>query len=344
MPLTLEETNLLIAVLGIKVPPAVLEQKVLEEKFRKREAEVAARSGEMQQRSDGSKLQGLFNQAGTVAKGKDFAAALKLLDQVEAGLAMPDPADEYRMREAEIGNRSGEMKQRGDGAKILELFGQAAAAAAANDFAAAEKLLDQVEAGLAQPDPAEAFRKRAAGIKARSGEMTQRNDGAKLKDLFDQAAIAAAGDDFAAAMNLLIQVEAGLSAPDAPPPPPPTPSALAVWRDAKDAVDAQCGQLYDKLKRVGLPVLIEAANQIENVLGGYRTKLVVALTNFDGAAGDAKEKARTAAIEVIGAYQDSIPNDIHVIAADSNPFGVQVTIRETLGAALNRLRQQLSSV
>ena len=281
MPLTLEQTNLLIAVLGIKVPPAILEQKALEEKFRKREADVGARGEEMKQRSDGAKLQALFTQAGTAAKGKDFTGGLKLLDQVEAGLALPDPAEE--------------------------------------------------------------FRKRAAEIEARSGEMAQRSDGATLKVLSDQAATEAAGNDFAAAMKLFDQVEAGLNAPDVPPPPPPTPASLPVWRDAKDAVDAQCGQLYDQLKRVGLPVLMEAANQIENVLGGYRTKLVVALTNYDGAAGDAKEKARTAALNIVSAYQDTIPNDSHVIAADTNPFGVQVTIRATLGAALDRLRQQLSS-
>ena len=117
MPLSLEETNLLIAVLGIKVPPAVLEQKALEEKFRKRDAEVAARTGEMQQRSDGAKLRELCNRAAAAAKGKDFAAGLKLLDQVEAGLASPDPAEEFRKRSAEVGARGGEIEGRSDGAR-----------------------------------------------------------------------------------------------------------------------------------------------------------------------------------------------------------------------------------
>ena len=152
----------------------------------------------------------------------------------------------------------------------------------------------------------------------------------------------AAGDQkqFDPAIKLLEEAEQLLQRPDAPPAPP----ALPIWRDARDAVDDQLRQLYDKLKKAGIPVLDQAANQIENVLGGYRTKLVIALNEYDNAAGEAKIKARSSALQVVTAWQASIPNDTHVIAADTNPFGVKVTIRETLGTALTGLHKQLTSI
>ena len=343
MPLSLEETNLLIAVLGVEVPPVILEQKALEEKFNKREAEVAARSGEMQQRSDGAKLQALFNQAGIVAKGKDFSAALKFLDQVEAGLAMPDPADEYRKRAAEIGKRSGEMKQRGDGAKILELFGQAAAAAAANDFAAAEKLLDQVEAGLALPDPAEEFRKRAAEIGARSAEMKQRSDGVKLQALFDQATAAAAGNDFTAARQLLVQVETGLAAPDVVPEAAAADKLLPVWIEAKELVGTQISQLQSMLQATKLPLFMGIADKgLNSLTKQFQVGLQVALTEFDSASTpETKTKAKSALAGKVSDFRDFVESHPALPLLDENPFGVACTIRSTLATALDSIEKSL---
>jgi len=121
-------------------------------------------------------------------------------------------------------------------------------------------------------------------------------------------------------------------------------AALPVWQEAKEAVDVQLGQLYDKLKREGIPVFVTAANQIEGVLASYRTGLIKALTEYDIASGDAKEKARANALQVVADYQARIPQDKHIIAADTNPFGVTVSARETLGAALAGLSKQLTSV
>jgi hypothetical protein len=121
-------------------------------------------------------------------------------------------------------------------------------------------------------------------------------------------------------------------------------AALPVWQEAKEAVDAQLGQLYDTLKREGIPVFVTAANQIEGVLASYRTGLVKALTEYDVASGGAKEKARANALQLVADYQARIPKDKHIIAADTNPFGVQVTARETLGAALAGLSKQLTSL
>ena len=283
MPLSLEETNLLIAVLGIKVPPAVLEQKALEEKFRKREAEVAARRGEMQPRSDGAKLQALFNQTGTVAKGKEFAAALKLLDQVEAGLAMPDPADEYRKRAAEIG--------------------------------------------------------------ARSAEMKQRSDGVKLQALFDQATAAAAGNDFTVAQQLLVQVEAGLAAPDVVPEAAAADKLLPVWIEAKELVGTQISQLQSMLRATKLPLFMGIADKgLNSLTQRFQVGLQVALTQFDSASTpEAKTKAKSALSGKVADFRDFVESHPALPLLDENPFGVACTIRSTLATALDSIEKSLAA-
>ncbi len=118
-------------------------------------------------------------------------------------------------------------------------------------------------------------------------------------------------------------------------------ATLAIWQEAKDAVDGQLAALYATLRQTGIPVLGIVADETEKVLAAFRTRLTTALMNFDRAAGDAKEKARAAALEVASAYQTEIPVDKHGIGADTNPFGVTVTIRDTLGGALATLRRAL---
>ena len=190
-------------------------------------------------------------------------------------------------------------------------------------------------------------KRRAQEFKTRQEELTAQAGSkppdwhlhAKFADALKRAADSASQQQFVAALKLLDEAEQLLQQPDSA----PAPSALPLWRDAKEEVDGQLEQLYGKLKGVGLPVFERAAGQIETVLAGYRTSLVIALTEYDGAAGEAKENARTKALKVVQSYQQSIPADKHILAADNNIFGVKVTIRDTLGAALTALNQQLGS-
>jgi hypothetical protein len=119
---------------------------------------------------------------------------------------------------------------------------------------------------------------------------------------------------------------------------------VRVWSDAKDQVDRQLNALYDVLRQTGIPVLTEVAGQIESVLENYRVGLISALMEYDGAGGAVKEKARIAALSTVNQYQTRLANDAHVTAADTNPFGVAVTVRTTLGAALTALQGRLSAV
>jgi hypothetical protein len=145
--------------------------------------------------------------------------------------------------------------------------------------------------------------------------------------------------DFEAASGALDQLEALLEAPPAPSASP----QLAVWQQAKDLVDAQLRKLQDVLRKTGLRPLAETADEMGTVLARFRTSLVTALMELDGAAGDRREKARTKALQVISIYQQTLAKDRHILAADTNPFGVPVTIRDTLGKALTALERNVSS-
>jgi hypothetical protein len=147
--------------------------------------------------------------------------------------------------------------------------------------------------------------------------------------------------DFARASGLLDAIEALLKTPGSASQPGRPASSLKIWQQAKDSVDAQLNTLYATLKGSKIPQVIEAANEIEAVMGNYRTKLVAALTVYDTTTGPAKEKARADALKVVAAYQTGIPKDKHIIAADTNPFGVKVAIRQTLGSALTDLTTNL---
>ena len=193
---------------------------------------------------------------------------------------------------------------------------------------------------LTQKAKAEEFKNRREKIAI---DAAGKPDDWRLKKDFDDVlkrADAAAGQmQFEPAFEALDQGGRLLVQPDSL----PTPPALPVWQTAKDSVDAQLNQLCELLKGTGIPVLTETANEIEEVLGNYRTKLVTALTAYDNAADGAKDKARSEALELVAAYQEGLPQDKHVIAADTNPFGVKVSIRETLGAALADLSSQLQA-
>ena len=117
---------------------------------------------------------------------------------------------------------------------------------------------------------------------------------------------------------------------------------VRIWNDAKDRVDQQLNVLYGVLNKTGIPVLAEVAGQIEGALENYRVGLIDRLMDYDSAAGATKEKARAAALSAVAQYQKTLADDPYVKVADTNPFGVGVTARTTLGAALADLQGQLA--
>jgi len=206
-----------------------------------------------------------------------------------------------------------------------------------------------VESDLAeglQGDPLAEFTRRFQGLLPRikqaiaAGGTTSQE--IKLKS--SEAGVMANKKDFARANQLLDETELLLSKGGATgKSAPQSADVLKIWQQAKDTADAQLGVLYAKLNASGIPQVIAAANGIEAVMGNYRTKMVTALTAYNTASGSAKEKARADALKVVAAYQAGIPKDKHIIAADTNPFQVKVSVGEILGDALMNLSKSLQA-
>ncbi len=171
----------------------------------------------------------------------------------------------------------------------------------------------------------------AGGDAARKAALvalaTQGNDSLKANDL-------AAATGFIARLQGLLDGGGTGAAPGDPP-------LLPIWIAAKDDADQQLASLYSILKQSGMPVLNEVAEEIEAVLENFRVGLLTALMNHDRAAGLAKDAARAAAMRTVTDYRNRLAADKHVVAADTNPFGVPISLRETLGTALSRLQERL---
>src|SRR5437868_11050699 len=91
MPLTLEETNSLVAALGVAVPPAVLTEKARAEEFTTRLKNTTAKASEKP--ADWwlkPKFDAAFKQASASAAARQFDPAFKGLDEANQLLLQPD--------------------------------------------------------------------------------------------------------------------------------------------------------------------------------------------------------------------------------------------------------------
>jgi hypothetical protein len=91
MSLTLEETNSLVAALGVKIPESILVEKAKAEEFKLRRDKLAAEAGgkpaDWRLKTD---FDAVLKHAADAAGQKQFDAALKLLDKAGQLLQQPD--------------------------------------------------------------------------------------------------------------------------------------------------------------------------------------------------------------------------------------------------------------
>src|SRR5262249_25563831 len=81
-------------------------------------------------------------------------------------------------------------------------------------------------------------------------------------------------------------------------------------------------------------------NAITNDL---RVPLQAAMMDVDRAPADGKSKFIAQAEDLVDEFRDHLDSDGQVQACDSNPFGVPVSLRTTLGTALGQMKQALSA-
>lgn len=122
MPLTLDELQSLVTSLGVQVPANVLAEKAKTEEFKTRLKQIMAESGS---KPEDWRLKGEFtgalHHATEAAKGKQFDAAFKQLDEAEQMLQQPDTVPELEpVAEPQVKTTAApEAKTGGDGKSSL---------------------------------------------------------------------------------------------------------------------------------------------------------------------------------------------------------------------------------
>jgi len=125
-----------------------------------------------------------------------------------------------------------------------------------------------------------------------------------------------------------------ISASSAPPAGGNFTAAWQAWQDALETVDAQISQLQSALKAQDDDELQEISEYgLNGVTGGFKVKLMAALMGVQ--RGNEGDKAKLPGL--IDGLRDVLDSDERIEACDENPFGVAVTIRSTIGGALDGL-------
>jgi hypothetical protein len=164
---------------------------------------------------------------------------------------------------------------------------------------------------------------------------------ADIARLFAQAtALSRPGGDMAKALARLTRCHAlatrgaALSAGGAARAAPREP-LLPIWVKAKDAVDAEISKLQDKLRAADdedLNAVVEFG--LHGATTGQAVKLMAALREADAQGSPTSMRKVVAAA---AAFRDFLGGAPIVNLIENNPFGVNVPLRKTLGAALDRL-------
>jgi hypothetical protein len=119
-----------------------------------------------------------------------------------------------------------------------------------------------------------------------------------------------------------------------------TPQVLPIWQAAKETVDGKLVQLQRAMTQTKHPDMIRLAQSgINGFTGRNCVTLMAALHEADasGASGHAKLGS---AVQSFKSFLDSSKS---VALIDSNPFGVSIGLKETLGRALGDIEKQIST-
>lgn len=117
---------------------------------------------------------------------------------------------------------------------------------------------------------------------------------------------------------------------------------LPLWLDAKDAVDGRLGRLQGALRGFGDPDLDRIAEfGLNGITGRASVGLMVALREADAPGADGRARGKLA--QAVAAYRSFLTENDAVRLIDDNPFGVDVAVQATLGAALATIERRLGA-
>ncbi|HEX5325448.1 MAG TPA: hypothetical protein VFW75_02150 [Acetobacteraceae bacterium] len=114
-------------------------------------------------------------------------------------------------------------------------------------------------------------------------------------------------------------------------------TALAGWQAALATVDGQIETLQAILRGSPDSELHDIAEFGLNAMtGDHKVKIETALIEMRG--GTITPRAAGTAVSLIGSFQAHLAGDERIAACDANPFGVKLSLRETLTPALQGLK------
>jgi hypothetical protein len=121
-------------------------------------------------------------------------------------------------------------------------------------------------------------------------------------------------------------------------------AARETWSQASATVDGQISSLQSVLRASGTQTLVEIADAgLNGVTGNHKVRLMAMLTELGDGTPDAMAKAGPKARKLLEEFAGHIASDPRVAACDNNPFGVTVSIRATIGPALQGLQAALAA-
>ena len=315
-------------------------------------------------------------QALTLGKEGRYADAEPFLKQVEQGLAVPVPPPpplasdaekaEFTERLRAIKPRYVELLQTNPPNKaVLEkAMTLAAKSAKEAEYVKGLTILDGLDKALNRqppeipvppPPPNEDLAARFTGrlqvIKPRYETAVASNppNRAVLEQAMTMAQQSAQEAKFARGLKILDGLETALakSTPDQsgrPKDEEPPSSGLAIWREAREEVGAQLTKLQGNLRQTGDPQLVRIADYgLNGITKRLQVGLQTALIEVDQAAGPARARAAAKAKTMVDEYVNFLKTDPAVELLDTNPFGVTVSLRDTLGKALDTLAKALKT-
>lgn len=116
------------------------------------------------------------------------------------------------------------------------------------------------------------------------------------------------------------------------------------WRAAGEAVDAQISKLQAALRNSGDDMLEDIAEfGLNGITGGHRVRLAAALQALDPGKPAVFAKLAPPTLKVIRDYLAFLTGDEAIEVCDLNPLGVPVSIRATLGPALEAMAAVLEA-
>jgi hypothetical protein len=307
--------------------------------------------------------------AGEKADGGDYTAALKALDQLEKLLpqegqapAAPGGPQTFKERAAAMAARVRQAEAAGmpEAQRLKQMLTSAIGAAARGEPGTASTLLDEIEERLDQAlGSGTAGVQQAALWDARIDEaeqMLQRllksnaAEGAKAQAVMKLARDRAGAGEHAKALAALEQMKKMVAAADAAGGGSTAGegghkgiakyrASLLQFNQARDAVKRQLGGL-----RKAIPAQLPDED-------GLAEKLTQTLDEFAQSMQDAVDEAinkldpnnpvpREVA-DRIAAFEDELAASALVKHVDGNPFGIQVSVGETLGKALKAVRESM---